>query len=248
MDDKSSKPDRLSRISTFWSMVRAAQQGAPAAASDAQVKLLQRYSRPVRRYLLGALRDPDAAEELYQEFFLRFVRGDFKNASPERGRFRDFVKTVLFHLIVDHQRRQRSNPQPLDANVPEPTAAPALDPEHEFAERWRHELLRRAWAALAEAERQTGRPLHTVLRLKIDHPKLSSAELAEQFAARLGKPVTIDSLRQALHRARERFADLLLAEVAHSLQHPSRDKLEQELLELRLLVYCQPALKRRGGP
>jgi RNA polymerase sigma-70 factor (ECF subfamily) len=248
MDDPSPKPDRLSRISTFWSMVREAQQGAPGAAADAQVRLLQRYSRAVRHYLLGALRDPDAAEELYQEFFLRFVRGDFKNANPQRGRFRDFVKTVLFHLIVDHQRRRRSEPRPLGADVPEPIASPAPDPEREFTDRWRHELLRRAWAALAEVERQTGRPLHTVLRLKIDQPSLSSAELAERFAARLGKRVTVDGLRQALHRARERFADLLLAEVAHSLQHPSREELEQELIDLRLLPYCQPALKRRGGP
>jgi RNA polymerase sigma-70 factor (ECF subfamily) len=86
-----------------------------------------------------------------------------------------------------------------------------------------------------------------VLRLKIDHPKASAAELAEQLAARLGKPVTVHGLRQALHRARERFADLLLAEVAHSLERPSPEELERELIELRLHAYCQPALKRRAG-
>src|SRR5262249_46397482 len=102
--DHESQHQRLGEISTLWGLIGVAAGNSPEAVGAAQEALLERYGGAVRRYLLGALRDPDAAAEVFQEFALRFVRGDlFKNASPERGRFRDFVKTSVFHLIVDYQ-------------------------------------------------------------------------------------------------------------------------------------------------
>ena len=86
-----------------------------------------------------------------------------------------------------------------------------------------------------------------MLRLRADHPELPSPQLAERLAAELGRPMTADGVRQALHRARGRFAELLLDEVAQSLTAPDPEQLEQELIDLRLLSYCQPALNRRGG-
>ena len=74
---------------------------------------MQRYCGSVYRYLLGALRNGDAAIELFQEFAMRFVRGDFHRASPTRGRFRDYVKTALINLVTDHFNRQNSKPRPL---------------------------------------------------------------------------------------------------------------------------------------
>src|ERR687891_2597361 len=96
----------LSRIQTAWSMVRRA-HGDHTAVHDAQQSLLDRYGGAVRRYALAALRDEDAADEVFQEFALKFVRGDFGNADPHRGRFRAFVKTIVYRLIVDHQRRRK---------------------------------------------------------------------------------------------------------------------------------------------
>jgi hypothetical protein len=51
-------------------------------------------------------------------------------------------------------------------------------------------------------------------------------------------------VRQALHRAREKFADLLLDEVAQTLDAPTTEQLEEEVLTLGLHIYCQPALQR----
>ena len=79
----------------------------------ARAALVHRYRGAIYRYLLGAVRNPDVADDLAQDFALRLVRGDFRNADPERGRFRDLVKTVLFHLIVDYQRRQKAQPRAL---------------------------------------------------------------------------------------------------------------------------------------
>jgi hypothetical protein len=50
-----------------------------------------------------------------------------------------------------------------------------------------------------------------------------------------------------LHRARTRFAELLVAEVAHSLGTPSEAQLLEELRTLRLLKLCGPALERRDA-
>jgi hypothetical protein len=50
-----------------------------------------------------------------------------------------------------------------------------------------------------------------------------------------------------LHRARERFAELLLDETRLSLEGGGRQELEEELAELNLLKYCQDLLQRREG-
>src|SRR5436190_1193761 len=128
--------ERLSRISTHWTLVFQAH--ADRADAVAQGTLLQRYRRAVFRYLLGALRDADQAEELAQEFALRFLRGDFRRAHPERGRFRDYVKTALSHLVTDLHRARKAGPLPLGG--PEPAAAPAA-PEDDFLRCWREEVL-----------------------------------------------------------------------------------------------------------
>jgi hypothetical protein len=59
----------------------------------------------------------------------------------------------------------------------------------------------------------------------------------------VGKAFTIAGTRQLLHRARKRFAELLLDEVARSLPTSAPDHLEQELIDLNLLHYCRSALK-----
>jgi RNA polymerase sigma-70 factor (ECF subfamily) len=242
----SDDPDRpLNCISTLWTVVCQAQGGPTAAATAAQERLIQRYGRAVYRYLRGALRDSDAAEDLAQEFALRFIRGDFRGADRQRGRFRDFVRGVLSHLIADHYRRQpRVQPLPASGLEPAELAQPADDTDREFLESWREELLSHAWQALEQVQNETSQPFYTVLRFRIDYPTLRSAQLAEQLGQTLGKPISAAGIRQTLHRARARFADLLLDQVAQTLASPSADDLQQELVDLGLLKLCEPALQR----
>src|SRR5215218_612751 len=99
MDPQS--PDRhLSQIITLWTLVRRAHQGPEGAAREAQRQMLDRYGGAVRRYLRGLLRDEDAAADVFQEFACEFLGGDLGGADPQRGRFRNFVKGVLFHLVA----------------------------------------------------------------------------------------------------------------------------------------------------
>ena len=90
--------EHLSQITTLWTMLLRAHTPADDAAA-ARHALLERYGGAVGRYLLGAVHDPDAAAELTQEFAVRFLRGDFRRAEAARGRFRDYLKTALIHLV-----------------------------------------------------------------------------------------------------------------------------------------------------
>jgi len=241
MDDES----HLSRLETAWSMVHRA-HGGHTAVQSAQRMLLDRYGGAVRRYALAALRDEDAADEVFQEFALRFVRGDFGNADPQLGRFRAFVKTIVYRLIIDYQRRQKQRLRegPMHSNL----AEPAVDEDEvrtddaAFRTSWRDELLARCWQKLADEERRTGKPHHTVLRFRVDHPLLRSPDLAAGLSKKLGRPTNAGAARVLLHRAREEFAELLLEEVRQSLTNGSLAETEEELIELELLEYCRPAL------
>jgi RNA polymerase sigma-70 factor (ECF subfamily) len=246
--DQDDLNQRLSRIDTIWTQVIEAHGSKSDDVSRAQQALLKRYHGAVYRYLLGAVRDANAADDLSQEFALRFVRGDFKRAARERGRFRDYVKTALFHLIVDYQKRRQVQAKVLPLENPDAAAAeePTGDDE-DFLKRWRDELLNRAWEALAEVERLTGQPLHTVLRLRAQQPDLPSPRMAEALSARLVRTMTAVGVRQTLHRAREKYADFLLEEVARSLETVDPQRLEQELIDLGLLSYCRSALDRQAG-
>lgn len=243
MDQPKATPP-LNEIATLWTIVHQAHHGPTERVGPAQQELMERYSGSVYRYLLGALRDKDAADDLFQEFALRFLRGDFRNANPERGRFRDFVKTALYHLIVDYQNRRKAAPvsMAVEEKGLEPVTYDLSYSEQEFLLSWRNEVLGRAWEALA-ADSQI---YYQVLRFRAEHPDLSSAQMAEQLGPAMAKPVKPDWVRQTLKRARDRFADLLLAELASSLDHPSRERLEEELTDLHLLHYCQEALQRRS--
>jgi len=250
MDDASLQ-SRLSRISTVWTLLAHAHGGTDEAARDARFALVQRYQGAAYRYLLGAVRDPDAADDLFQEFALRFAQGAFRGADPARGRFRDYLKSTLFHLIIDYQKRQRAGPLPLDTEVVQPEAAaegPA-ESDRRFLESWRDELLARAWADLSEAQNRGGQPFHSVLRFRAENPEATSAAMAARLTEQLRpeQPFTETSIRKTLQRARAQFADLLLEDVARSLGGPTDEELEQELIDLGLLPYCRSALARRLG-
>ena len=103
----------------------------------------------------------------------------------------------------------------------------------------------RTWPAWPPRPCPTCQLSYSVLRFRADHPEMPSPRLADQLTARLGRPFSAVGVRQALHRAREKFADFLLDEVAHSLEAPTAEQLEEELAELGLLDYCLPALGRR---
>ncbi len=236
----------ISRIETMWTLVHQAHD-PDAAAKRAQEALLQRYTGAIYRYLLGVLRDANAADEVFQEFALKFVRGAFRNANPDRGRFRDFVKKALFNLIADHRNKQLRQPTAIESESLLPAAASddEIATDREFVERWREEIMQRTWAALAADEAKGKQPYHAVLHYRAAHPKEASGPMAAALSKQLGRPLTDAGIRQVLKRAREKFAEHLIAEVRRSLVTDHDEALRDELSELGLLQYCQSALDKK---
>jgi RNA polymerase sigma-70 factor (ECF subfamily) len=238
---------RLSELSTQWTLVFQTQSGTPEQANQAACQLICRYAGAVHRYLLKALKDPEAAAELDQEFAVRFLRGDFRHGDPSRGRFRDYVKRAVQNLMNDYYRRKRRD-VPLDSAIGEPVAPEdgSEQFDRQFVHSWRNDLLDRAWGAIEEFERTTGQPYHTVLRYRVNNPNLTSGDLAQRLSQTLGRSVSSGAFRQALQRARQRYADYLVDEVGSSLDHPTREAIEEELGELGLLEHCRPYLRARN--
>lgn len=249
-DHDSSAGKHISEIKTIWPCLLEAHVGeSDEARRDAQRAILDRYRPAILRYLRSCL-DADAAEDVLSEFQVRFVAGKFRNADPGRGRFRDLLKTALRNLINDHHKRQRRALPQVSPDAPEPAAEAesVLESDRQFLDQWRQSLLSKAWEALAEEERATGRSLHTVLHFRAGNPEMRSAQMAVELSARLGKQVTAEWVRKWLHAAREKFAEFLLGEVAVTLRDPAPDALEQELIDLELYQYCKSALDARPRP
>lgn len=227
----------LSQVLTHWSLLGRAHAEDAAAAREARAEFLPRYCAPVYRYLLGIVGNADRAEELAQEFALRFVRGDFRHARPERGRFRDYLKAALRHLVTEVRRRPALQLTSLPDQVADPTPAADQADGAEFIRLWRNELINRTWAELEHESNSRGQLLYRALRCKADLPSRSATDIAALLAETTRRSITPDAARQYLHRARERFAALLRQEVAISLPTEDAGAIDDELAELGLLAY-----------
>lgn len=241
--------DHLSGISTHWTVLRNAHGAGEASVTSSQAQLLHRYRSAINKYVYAFVRNRDSAEEICQDFAVRFLRGDFRNADPSLGRFRDLVKSSVYNLIIDYIRRRDASPKFLPESALSPPSVPPaeFESDREFIFRWRAELLNRAWESLREY-RPGGRRLYEVLLARVTFPKSHSDELAACVSEKLGEIMSPDVLRQALRRARERFAELLIEEVERTLETGDLDRVERELIDLDLLSYCKPALRRRVEP
>lgn len=233
---------RLSQIATMWSVVQRAHGSTTSDARFAREQLINRYGSAIRRYLLAALRDVDLADETFQDFSLQLVEGRFQIADPERGRFRNFLKTILFRLVANvHRKRQR------DRLVSHDQSHEAVDDAQDaaaFDDSWRNQLLAAAWESLRQQQLATGKPVYDILKARVENPDASAAELAQQISALISRPVTESHFRVQLHRAREAFSSRLLDEVVNSLNSDEITLVEGELAELRLLEYCRTAFDR----
>lgn len=237
--------DHLSRIETLWSVVRTAHSDNGTQTSAARASLIERYGIAVRRYLMASLRDTDAVDDAFQEFSLRFVRGDFSGVAPEKGRFRSYLKTVVYHLIADYGRARKKFQAAAiehESLLASPQQDTHVETDRQFFDGWRDNLLERAWNRLQSEEDTSGKPWFTVLRCRAESPELRSPELAACVSERCGREITPGNLRVLLHRARDRFAELLIEDVRESLDDADPDALQQELIDLNLWTYCRHLL------
>src|ERR1700716_1521524 len=92
---------RLTEIPTSWTTIRTAHTAGPES-DTAMSELIGRYHDAVGRYLKLKLRDENLADEVSQEFWTKLLTHKLAGADPSKGRFRDYLRTVLHRLIIDH--------------------------------------------------------------------------------------------------------------------------------------------------
>lgn len=226
----SAKPKTvLDQISTHW----------PVLGDPLQFTMC--YASAIQAYLEALLKNRHDAEEVLQDFLLHGLMRGFVRAEQIRGRFRDYLKAAVRHAAIDHLRRQRL-PRQGGINLTEiPSGEDPI--ETAWVDEWRRCLLARAWEALYRRQRRTsGNFCHTALRLASEHCEETSEALAGRAAAELGRPVSAAAFRQQVSRARRFFAELLLDEVAKTLEQPNPDQIADEMTEIGLMVYVRDFL------
>lgn len=247
--------DRLSRIPTMADIFANFGEAvdAPDAVAAAQQRLLDRYYDPVLRYARRIVGDHDRAEDLAQEFCLRVMKRAFRGFDPRRGRFRLYVKEVVRNLAHDYQRKAAREDQQTAAIEPQELAAPLDDVPGDGGSGGSDlldSLLETVFQRL-DAEKQQSPPSeYDVLLYSFHHPEHDSDDMAEALTAelKLAAPLKAATVRKKLQRARERFADLVVDEVAHAAPGGTEARIEDRLAELGLLDVCRKALaKRRAG-
>lgn len=222
----------LDQISTRWTQIRD------------PLRFVMRYSQAIRAYLTAILKDPDEAEEACQEFLARFLERGLDAASPDRGRFRDYLKVSVRNTALALVRRKHEVP----VNPAHFAALAAQEGDSAWDSQWQQVVLDKAWRLVEVHEHGSPTSMYyTALRLAVDHPMEKSEWLAGQAAQQLGREVTAAAFRKQLSRARQFFARLVLEEVAQTLTDPTRDALEAELADLGLLPYVREQLPQPGA-
>jgi len=185
---------------------------------------------------------PDNAQDVTQEFFARVLqKGFLGEARPERGRFRWFLLSALRHFLANEWDKARAQKRgggmrflSLDQAAAEQRYAGELSdeetPERAYERSWSLTVIEQARRRLREEYQGMGNSarfelLHRLLPGEDDD--LTQAELARQ----LGMPE--GSVRSELCRFRQRFAELLRVEIAHTVADPADiDDEIQHLMEV----------------
>jgi RNA polymerase sigma-70 factor (ECF subfamily) len=225
---------RLELIETDWTLV----------FEPAHVVL--RYAPAVQSYLNTLLRNRHDAEEVAQEFFLWVTQHGLPRVRQDRGRFRDYLKKVVRNKALNFLRdAHRPSADANLLNVPAPEDTSEI-PEQEWLLHWRGCLLKRAWQRLEDHQERSPKSRYfTVLNLCATHPGEDSRQLAARAGALDGAAISPDAFRKQVSRARRLFAELLVHEVAQTLERPEPVDVEDELVDLGLMTYVREYLPIR---
>lgn len=222
--------------STHWSIVLRAGKADGSDARDALAFLCQRYWYPLYVFLRKKGIDPERAEDVTQSFFARLIEKHvLEHAAPSRGRFRSFLLVSMQNFLANewdqaHAQKRGGDRKILSLNVEDGESKLRFEPSHELTP---EKIFDRAWAVRL-LELVVGR----LQKEFADKGKAADFEYLKPFLA--GKHadesyertatdmgVSFAAFRQAAHRMRKRYRELLRAEVAETVA--SEDEIDDEI-------------------
>jgi RNA polymerase sigma factor (sigma-70 family) len=214
-------------------------QGPTPAARAALDKLCRTYWRPIYGFVRRQGVGPEEAKDLTQGFFaLLLERRDLDAARKEKGRLRSYLLTSLKHFLANKHHRamaiKRGEGQRLisldDLRERERAGfepADTLTAEQIYERRWALALLDQVLIRLGDEYRAAGNVIlfERLKALLTDEPgRPSQAQIADELG------MTENAVKQAFHRVRERYRQLLREEIAHTVMAPG--DIEDELRHL----------------
>jgi RNA polymerase sigma-70 factor (ECF subfamily) len=172
-----------------------AYRAGDAAAFD---RLYARYKGALFRFVLRSVRERAAAEEFYQEIWMRVIESRSRYAP--QAKFSTWLYTIAHNRLVDAWRKGGLALVSLDCEddpPPEPAAPPSSDPQRTLEARERLARFLRALGALPAAQREA-----FLLR---EEAGLSIAEIAKVTGA--DEEAAKSRLRYALAKLKEATGD-----------------------------------------
>jgi len=197
------------------------------------------YWYPIYAFVRRQGQSVDNAQDLTQEFFLKLLQEDsFQVADPLRGRLRSFLLASLKNFLVNEWEKARTAKRgggqvifSIDDKSAEVRylAEPieGLTPERIYEKRWAVTLLGQALGRLRlEYVAEQKEQLFDALKPYV------WGEAVEGGYAQIAEPLGLNegTLRTAMHRLRERYREVLRAEVASTVATPS--EIDEELRHL----------------
>lgn len=221
---------------THWSVVVEAGQNDSPKAFEAMTQLCRTYWYPLYAYVRRKGYPAPDAQDLTQEFFARLLARNYVTvADRQKGKFRSFLLGTFEHFLAKEWRRAHAEKRgggraafSLDETDAENRYL--LEPAHDltpakiFDRRWATTLLAQAMARLGEECRSSEKAeLFEKVKplLSGDSADASYAEMA------LSLNITEGALKVAVHRLRQRYGELVRAEIAQTVAGPA--EVEQEL-------------------
>jgi RNA polymerase sigma-70 factor (ECF subfamily) len=210
---------------THWSLVVRAASPASTEARTALDELCSVCWYPFYAFIRRKGNDPDRALDLTQDFFIHLFDKDVLASAREGvGRFRSFLRVVIRNYLIDAWRNKppRSSAR-ISIDVRDAEGRYLVEPvdkttpEHLFDRAWAITLLDHVLKKLAAGYANTGRAkLFDELKVVLTESKgtMTAAVMVE----RLG--IAENAVQIAIHRLRRDYRELLLKEIADTLDDP----------------------------
>jgi RNA polymerase sigma-70 factor (ECF subfamily) len=215
-------------VTTQWSVVLLAQGQSPAA-DEALEKLCRTYWWPLYGFVRRNGYDPEEAQDLTQGFFaLLLERRDLDVVRQEKGRLRSYLLVSLKNFIAKAKRRELAIKRgagraliPLEELLARERASvelsDTLTADRVFERRWALTLLEQVLASLENEYKRAGNSelFECLKEFLSDEPgQRSQADVATELG------MTENAVKQAFHRLRRRYRELLRDEIAQTVAVP----------------------------